>query len=210
MPQVTQLEEEEEAEWTGQADDDWSYPLNGDMNSWNQAWAVAGFITWRHNHQNLLSVPFVYHPTPFLSGATTVSHYGATADPATSRGLRTATLPSLPPGDEWVMVDHYWRHQLIGWMEARDIPGGREGKSPCEPVGVSATTIEVANLLPDPEDADNKDLLCFVYRQFRPAGLIVSFLIHIVMRTDELARPLDSCRPKRCGSIESSCCLWRR
>jgi len=176
MPQLRQLEEgEEEAKWIGQADNDWPYPTDGGVTSWDQAWAVAGFITWRHNNHNLLSVPFVYHPTPFLPGATTVSHYGATADPATSRGLRSATLPSLPPGDEWVIIDHYWRHELLGWMEARDMGlGVREGKSPCEPVGVSGTTIEVSNLLPDPEDVDNIDLLCSVYRQFRPAGLIVS------------------------------------
>jgi len=180
MPQITQFGEEEEAQWTGQADNDWSSPTEGDLTYWNQAWAVAGFITWRHNDQNLLSVPFVYHPTPFLPGATTVSHYGAIADPATSRGIRTASLPSLPPGDEWVMVDHYWRHELLGWIEAREIPGGREGKSPCEPVGVSATTIVVSNLLPESEDVDNIDLLCSVYRQFRPAGLIVSVvMIHM-------------------------------
>jgi hypothetical protein len=179
MPQVSQLEDEEELEWTGQVNDDWSYPLDAGIIAWDQAWAVAGYITWRHNNQNLLSVPFVYHPTPFLPGATTVSSYAATADPATSRGFRTTSLPSLPPADEWVMVDHYWRHELLGWIEARDIPGGREDRSPCEPVGVSATTIEVSNLLPDSEDVDHKDLLCYVYRYFRPAGLIVSILVHM-------------------------------
>jgi len=34
---------------------DYGQPLWGDLTYWNQAWAVAGFITWRHNNQNLLS-----------------------------------------------------------------------------------------------------------------------------------------------------------
>jgi len=86
-------------------------------------------------------------------------HDGATADSATSRGLRTAVLlpclagstticdpsilcPAAPPvpastrtkagpllplakGDEWVMVDH-----LLGWVQAKDTPGGDKGRSP--------------------------------------------------------------------------------
>jgi hypothetical protein len=146
------------------------------MIPFHRAWAVTGCITWRHNDQALLTVPFLYTPTPFLPGAMTICdpELLRPANPMidmspTRQAPRSTTelriLPELPTGDSWVMVDRYWRHELLGWT-------ARGAGS--YPVGVSATTIEVGNLLPDDEDVDNMDLLLYVYRHFRPAGLIVS------------------------------------
>lgn len=176
MPQSKQLEEEEETNWYDQYEqpsDDYS----DEILPWDQPLAIAGFITRRYNDIILLPVPFVYHPTPFLPGATTITNISTVADPATSRGYRTSTLPTLPPGDEWVMVDHYWRHELLGWMDPRDISG--RGNT-LEPVGVSGTTVEVGNLLADPEDVDDMELLRYVYRHFRSAGLIASLFAWIL------------------------------
>ena len=172
MPQVNQLDDQEETDWS-YGDEQGFENSDDQIVPWYQAWAVAGYIIWRHKQHTLLTVPFIYDPTPFLPGASTVyaPNLFRPFDSAESEiaGTRTASLPLLDPGDEWVMVDPYWRHQLLGWIEQRDY-GSRESTI----VGVSATTIEVGNLLLDPEDTDHMDLKQYVYHHFRPAGLIVS------------------------------------
>ena len=201
MPQITPYEDEQESVDQSTYD----HTMGGHMIPFDRAWAVTGCITWRHNDLPLLTVPFLYTPTPFLPGAMTICDPSLLrpAHPMTDLSptrqappLRTklGKLPELPPGDEWVMVDHYWRHQLLGWTD-----GGPNG----HPVGVSATTIEVGNLLPDDEDMDNMDLLLYVYRHFRPAGLIVSDRIGIAV-ADLIARFVGTGGTRMSGS--DGCC----
>lgn len=87
-------------------------------------------------------------------------------------------LPDLPDGDEWVMVDKILGRPLLGWAEVHycdskslRVDGARYV------VGVSAFEVIVGTLdidgFPGHEDP-YIGILDWVYRQFRPAGDIVS------------------------------------
>jgi len=134
---------------------------------------MAGFFNWTHQKQTLLSVPFLYDPNPFLP--TDPKLYTPNllfCNPSRElhlAGTSVTSLPVLTPGDQWVMVDPYWRHEMLGWMDSRE-----SDELESRIYGVSQTTIEVGNLLYDAEDTDHMNLKGYVYCLFRPAGLIVS------------------------------------
>lgn len=142
---------------------------------WEQSWALSGCITWRHQNRPLLTIPFVYAPTPFLPGATTIPdpspHQPFLPAPPQIETKRSL-LPDLPPQDSWVVVDGRWNYQMLGWRkrEERVGPYGRKVKYA---VAVSGLAIDVGNLRPDPDDPGHLRLLHFLYRHFRPAGIIV-------------------------------------
>jgi hypothetical protein len=143
---------------------------------WEDSWALSGCITWRHLDRPLLTIPFLYTPTPFLPGATTIP------DPLPNQSIHPAsreldskrsTLPDLPLQDDWVVVDGRWHYQMLGWREREERVGPYSRKVKYA-VAVSGLAIDVGNLMLDPEDIGNIRLLHFLYRHFRPAGVIAS------------------------------------
>ena len=182
MPQPTHLDDNEETEWTWSADDGADNPFNSLLDCWRHNWALAGHINWNHKDINLSSIPFAYTPNPFLANFP----FPEPSSGSNLAGITVTSLPLLGPGDRWVMVDPYWRHEMLGWMERRE-----DEESGSRPYGVSATTIEVGNLLYDSEDTDHMNLKGYVYCLFRPAGVIVS-LTTVIGRMLMLARYLGA------------------
>jgi len=173
MPHLSELDDDDN-QLSKNEDQQTSDISNGGQNNpWFQALAVAGFVNWTHQKQTLLSVPFLYDPNPFLpTDPILYTPNLLFSDPSRVlqlAGVSVTSLPILAPGDQWVMVDPYWRHEMLGWLETREY-----GESESGTYGVSQSTIEVGNLLYDAEDTDHMNLKGYVYCLFRPAGLIVS------------------------------------
>jgi hypothetical protein len=103
------------------------------------------------------------------------------------------SLPELPEGDEWVMVDKILGRELLGWTEVYycDMQSFN-GDGSRYVVGVSAFEIIVGTLDLDAFPGHDNPLigvLEWVYRKFGPAGPIVSMSAKIQLILDRYVHP---------------------